>query len=488
MQRREALPWLVLGTAALLPRLAGAVVRQPWHDEYYTVWAARLPFRDLLAALRLDSGPPLPYLLTRLLAHTGLDALAAARAIAVLAGVAAVLAAAVAARRAFGATAGWWTGVLLAAHPLAVAWSSEGRAYPLLLLAASMAWERLETLRTTGRGAIGLGVAVGLGCWSHGLGLVLAAAVVAAALTTVQSARARSLAAAAAGLAVFLPWLPVAAAQPGAAVAWMADAWRSLSWTARLAAPFHLLPPFADFGSAMDIPSFPAVLRLAAAAACLALLLSARFRPIPLALFAVPALALPILATLGVPAFYAGRGEALFLAPALGLMASGASRGGSRRWLAAALVAAEIGCVAVAMSAWNHAQPRREATVASVLARAMPEGGTVVTSGYWWLDLWYHLERTRRSFSIIQYPAAAMQHPGWYVDGVDRPRREELAKLGETLAAERNASAVIVTPGLSSAPDLAALAARLALRPRLEVAGGVLYLPSGRASERTTTD
>jgi hypothetical protein len=38
-----------------------------WHDELYTLYLARLPVAELLEALRADSGPPLHYLICRLL-------------------------------------------------------------------------------------------------------------------------------------------------------------------------------------------------------------------------------------------------------------------------------------------------------------------------------------------------------------------------------------------------------------------------------------
>jgi hypothetical protein len=160
-----------LALAALLPRALAATLRAPWHDEYFTVWAATLPLKELIAALRLDSGPPLPYLLVKLISMVGIPTLFAARALAVAAGTAAVLLAARASRRVFGAETGWWTGALLAFHPLAVAWSCEGRAYALLLLAVAWAWDRLEALAAGRRAAIGFAFAVAR-CWCHGLGLL----------------------------------------------------------------------------------------------------------------------------------------------------------------------------------------------------------------------------------------------------------------------------------------------------------------------------
>jgi len=58
-RRQTLLEWLVVGLAAAV-RIAGAFLRRPWHDEYFTAWVAGLPWRDIVPALRLDSGPPLP--------------------------------------------------------------------------------------------------------------------------------------------------------------------------------------------------------------------------------------------------------------------------------------------------------------------------------------------------------------------------------------------------------------------------------------------
>ena len=67
---REHVRWLVLTFAALGLRATGAIVRPPWHDEYFTVWLANGSWRQILDALRLDSGPPLLYAASKLLAVT----------------------------------------------------------------------------------------------------------------------------------------------------------------------------------------------------------------------------------------------------------------------------------------------------------------------------------------------------------------------------------------------------------------------------------
>jgi hypothetical protein len=474
---RDALAMAALAAASGGARLAAAVLRPSWHDEYFTAWAAALPLRELLAALRLDSGPPLPYLLAKLVAAVGIDPLAAARAVSVLAGTLAVLAAAAAARRAWGAAAGWWCGALLAVHPLAVAWSSEGRAYALLLLAAALVWDRLQALRDVRGGALGLAAAAALGCWSHALGLVLAAAAAAtAALVLGGRDRTRALLAVAAGLVSHLPWFPVALAQPPGATAWMGGSWAALAWPERVLAPVRLLPPLAPFADHLDLPAVQAAAAAAAALVCLVLLAAVR-SPLPAALLAaLPPAALGAAAMLGAPYLFPGRSEALCLAPFAGLLAAGATRHRGLRLAAAALVAAGGAMCGGALAGWAAAPPATEARLADAIARALPGGGTIVVGGHWRLGIWRHLGPARGRCELVSAPAAAAAHPGWY-DDRERPAAGEFDALAARLAGGGGAVAVVQAPGTATAASLAALARRLGLRPALAAPGAVLWLP-----------
>jgi hypothetical protein len=473
---RHALALGAVGAVALVLRAGAAAVRAPWHDEYFTAWAASLPWPDLLAALRVDSGPPLPYVLAGIGSLAGLEPLAAARAVSVLAGTFAAVLAARAATRAWGQSAGILVGLLLATHPLAVAWSSEGRAYGLLMLASAWAWERLETVAHEGRGASGLGAAVALGCWSHGIGLVAAAAAALAALLLPAARRRIALTAAGAGLATLLPWVPIAAAQPPAATAWMSEAWRMLPAGERLAAPVRLLPPLAPFGEYLDVPSSPRWAQGVAALACVALLLAARRVRTPAALAALPAAGLACLAWLGVPAFYPGRAEAAYLAPLAGVLAAGAKRRIVKA-LGAGLVAAACVADLAALRTWAGMPPRGEAVLAAALRERLPDGGTVVVGGYWRLGLWYHLAQTRERYEIVNVPAAAAAHPGWYQEEPGANAAAEAGALVSRLAPSPGRAAVVVSPGLASTGPLVTTAARLGLAAAQDVPGARLYAP-----------
>jgi len=476
----------IVAGAAVGVRAAGALLRPPWHDEYFTAWAAALPLGDLIAALRLDSGPPLPYLLAKLVAALGPSPLAAARLVSVLAGTLAVLVAARAAGRVAGAAAGAWCAALLALHPLAVAWSSEGRGYALLLLAAALAWERLEALRETGRGALGLALAVALGCWSHALGLVLAGATAVASLTLPRRGRQAALLGVGMGLASHLPWLPVAIAQPASATAWMAGAWLEMAPLERVLAPVRLLPPVAPFAAHLDLPSAPALAQALAAALCIWLLIAVgraqragASSPLPAAvLTAVPAIGLGVLAWAGAPYLFPGRSEALYLAPFVGLLAAGAARSRAHRIGGVLLVAGAAASTGVALVAWGEAPPSDESLVAAAIRQHLQDGGTVVIGGYWRLGVSFHLGREAGRYELVNVPASAAAHPGWYEDARDHGATLEVDELAARLTTPAVAGrrvAIIVTPGTVTAPQLTALARRLELRQVLRLRAAVLW-------------
>ncbi|MCU0308887.1 MAG: glycosyltransferase family 39 protein [Chloroflexi bacterium] len=475
--------WMVLvvpGVAGLALRAAAAWVRPPWHDEYFTAWASRLSWGDLMAALRLDSGPPLLYVLTRAVSALGVPPLAAARSLAVLAGVLAVVLTVLAARRMWGDGAAWVAGLLLACHPLAVHWGSEGRAYGLLLAAAAWAWERVSRLAGDGRGARGLGLAIALACWVHSLGVILAGAMGACCLLLPRHARRAGLLAAAGGLASHLPWVPIMVAQPPAAIAWMASIWESLAIpSSRLLAVVRYLPGTAAFGGVIDLPSPPLAVELAGAVAVVALLaLAWRGAPhvgVLAAGFALPVVGFWLLASAGVPVFYPGRTQVVFLLPFLLLLAAPPAR--AARAIGLGLAAAGLALSALALVAWAGSPPSAEMRLAQAVQHRLPGGGQVVVGGVWRLGVGYHLQHGGDEFDLMSYPASAAAHPGWYVPGIDHPAAGELEALATRLATRP--AAVIVSPGADTAGDLRRLAGRLGLQ-RVDVTPvAELWVPRG---------
>lgn len=487
MTRRHA-GWIliaVIAAAGAILRIAAALLRRPWHDEYFTVWVATLPWSELVPALAQDSGPPLPYTLAKLVALTGLAPLAAARLVAVGAGILAILVVADAAGKTAGPRAASWAAVLLALHPLAVAWSCEGRAYTLLLLGAALVWNGLAGLMNQKVGAWRVTSGAILAVWSHGLGLILVALIAVASPFLPVSARRRSIGAAALAILSFLPWLPVMLAQPPASLAWMARAWDSLSAWQGILAPIAFVAPSGRFGTAMDLPSAPALIAVVAALATLGLAAAAivgRRPPVLLAasLVAVPALALAVLAQLSLPVFYPGRGEALYLAPAVGLLAAGAVRGRPLALVALLLAGAGAVTCGFALVDWKTTPSRPEEHLARAVVTHLPGGGTVLVEGYWRLGLWYHLGDARSRFILETFPPAAHAHPGWYEGGAT-PADAELARQHLAAEVQRGRPVACLLPPREAKSALRPAAAAAGLGPAASTPGAELWVWRGGA-------
>jgi hypothetical protein len=268
-------------------------------------------------------------------------------------------------------------------------------------------------------------------------------------------------------------------AQPPGATAWMGAPWAALSSPERALAPLRLLPPLAPFADHLDLPSPPAAATAAAALLCLLLLAAAR-SPLPAALLAaLPPAALGAAALLGAPYLFPGRSEALYLAPFAGLLAAGATRNRRCRLAAAVMVAAGAAVCGSALAGWAAAPPSGEARLAAAVAGSLPGGGTVIVGGYWRLGVAHHLGAARSHYVLVNVPAAAAAHPGWY-DDAGRPTVTELAELEAYLRAGSGPVppvALIVAPGLATERPLVELARRLGLHRDLLVTGAELWLP-----------
>jgi hypothetical protein len=139
-------------------------------------------------------------------------------------------------------------------------------------------------------------------------------------------------------------------------------------------------------------------------------------------------------------------------------------------------VAAGLAVSTVALVSWARQGPRPEARLAEAVAARLPGGGTVVLGGYWRLGLAFHLGPAGEHYELINYPASAAGHPGWYDAATDRPAPGELDSLLRRLH-DGPPVAVVVVPGLATEADLRRLAAALGLRPTLAVPAAELLAP-----------
>jgi hypothetical protein len=379
------------------------IARPLWFDELFTLWAARQPTRDLVAALRLDSGPPGFYLLERPFARLADRASAAdawIRVPSLLASLALLLAARALSR---GASRALFV-VLVSGSTLLNLYAAEAR--PYALLAALLLALFLLALRGEERPSrlVAAAVVAALALYTHYLALFALAALL---VLSAAARRWRSFAALLAGAAVFLPWAPVLRAQPAAAVAWIREP------LARTAAGM-----LSSFGGVGRVPSpfqprvTPAlfVAGVLAGAACWVVLLlrSRRDRDArDSAAFVLLVLAGVAAAGFVRPIVFAGRTEMAVLPVFLwGLAAAPGSRG-----LRAA----------AALHAHEESAP---SAVAASLARAAREGDVVVASASFYLPARLAFERGRLAAPVRALPEELAAHPGWFVPTLPGPAEE----------------------------------------------------------------
>lgn len=441
---------LAIGVAA---RVYAAFARPLWADEIFTLTLARRSAPEILAALRVDSGPPLHYLVAHVLLlpfpspgpgdltirFASLAASLLHLPLLVLVG-----------RRLGRADVGLAAAALYALFPLAVLYGVEGRGYALASLLALAAFERALALRERPRAgtALALVVAAAGAILTHYLAVLPVAALALLAIGARPAPR-RALTLSGLGVAaVAAPWVPIALRQPVSSMAWargpeFAGALRD--FPANLA--FGIEP-----GGALALP-----LSILGGALVLALLFRERRGVLsPVAAVLAGSLVLLALAQLVTGALVLPGRTAVVLLPFVALLVAAAPPA----------VPLGTGVLAVAFlvrTLQDVAGPSPGETLARVLETPARAGKTIAAVGYWGPELAYRLERAGVRRRVVYFPSAVGAHPGWY-------REEEIP--GETLA--REASALLALPSHATVFVLprgsrasAALASRLGPARRL---------------------
>lgn len=449
----RGLAWTAIA-AGIAARVFTLVVRPLWADEIFTLTLARKSIPEILAALRVDSGPPLHYLAAHLLlAPFGPLPGRADILVRVLSLVASLLhlpLLAVVARRLGRPALGLPAAALFAIFPLAVAYAAEGRAYALASLFVLLALERALALGEAPR----LGVGAGLSFAAAGAILThyLAVFPVAALAILAWDARPRSRRALVfSGLgaaAIAAVWIPVAIAQPRASMAWSGGAGFS---GALRDFPANLAFGAPAGGGAMTTFG-------AAGALLLAALLARAWRGVLSPVARVLGISLALLAA---GQFAAGslvlpeRTALVFLPLAALLLAE-----------APPAVPALAGTLSAALLAlWlpRAAEPSPGELLARLLEAPARAGRLVLAAGYWGPDLDYRLARAGAPGRVVLFPSAVAAHPGWYRE--EEITAETLGTEAEALLASPSRPAIFVFPRGSRAS--AALASRLGPAHRL---------------------
>lgn len=400
---------LAVGAAA---RLLLAFERPLWADEVFTLDLARRTTAGILAALRLDSGPPLHYLAAKLVLAPFPSPGPGDAAVRLLSVVASLLHVPLLVRigRGCGAPrAGAVAAALFLLFPLAAVSGAEGRGYALASLLALAALERLLALREaprTGTAALA-GLLGGAAVLTHYLALLPVGGML---LSAVASGRARrqALLAGAVAAGVAASWLPVALGQPRA----------SMAWAAQVPLPERAAHFAANLG--LGIPAPPAAAWLLGPLALLplvAVLLGRRGAArIPAAVPLLLSLVLLVpLVVFGDSALLPDR-TALLLLPLVALVLAEA-----RPPVPAAAGLAAAGVLGASIPGWLRTTPAEE--LATTLAPRVRAGARVVAAELWGPELEYRLAREGLAGRVTTFPSEVSAHPGWYAEeGLDPAR------------------------------------------------------------------
>jgi uncharacterized membrane protein len=448
----RALAWAAVAVG-LAARIFSLVVRPLWADEIFTLTVARKSAPEILAALRVDSGPPLHYLCAYVLlapfAAPGLpDVLV--RLLSLVASLLHLPLFFTVARRLGREEIGLPAAALYSVFPLAVAYAAEGRAYALASLLAFLAFERALALRERPRffTALGLTLAAAGAVLTHYLAIFPVAALVALVFDARPAARRALVLSGLVAAALAATWLPTALAQPHASMAWSRET--------GFASALRDFPANLSFGAPAGGPAMTPL--GIAGAILLAALLAREWRGVfaPVARVLGLSLVLLALAEFGSGTLVLPERTALVFLPFTALLLAAAPP----------IVPAAAGTLATALLAlWlpRALEPSPGALLARLLEAPARAGRRVLAVGYWGPELDYRLARAGAPGRVILFPSAVEAHPGWYHEG--EISNATLAAEADTALSAPRAPTLFVLPRGSRAS--AAIASRLGHARRL---------------------
>jgi hypothetical protein len=383
------------------------------------VWAARLPPRDLLGALRLDSGPPGFYVLERpfalLAERSGGDWIVR------LLPFAAVAVLFLAARSLSSGASRLVFAALLSTSVLLNVYAAEARPYGLLaLLGLALFLLALDGEETPSRLAA-LGTLAAVALYVHYLAIF---AVLALGALAAVSRRRRSCAALGFGAVLFAPWMPILARQPASAVAWMRES--AVSSAAGFLSAFGAVGRIpAPLGPPAHTALFAAAAVAGAALAILVAVRSAADRRVREALaFAVLVLGGVLVAGVWRPIGFAGRSELVVLPVWFWAVARTAESGRATRRLAAAAAALGGAATLALLLSPRPGAPLEELT--TNLERVAGPRDVVVAAAGFYLPVRLASEEGRLSARVRALPEELARHPGWFVPAVPGTAEERL--------------------------------------------------------------
>jgi len=480
MKRAALARWsvLMMSVVAGLLALAGAWLRPVWHDELYTLALARLPVGELVAALLVDSGPPLHYLLCHLLfalvgwqegstLGTLMVRLPSVVAFAFIPWV-------VWKGRPVSDRGGMWGPLLVVAWLPLLYFGTEARAYALLALVNALLWIRGHRwIERGGRWTFcfaALAACLPLLHYTGFMSFLLLPAL--AFFVPRRRRRALVLALALAALPA-LAWMPVMLDAPADSMGWVATETgpgRPGLATVSVLAPAGPFPALFE-ASGSPVPPWMSILALGALIGCAVFGASRIWRSrevesadaraaVHLTIALLPAAGIAMLALGGIPVYFAGRTESMVWALAAALIALAVCRVPAivRRVVAGSYVVVGVATITMWIAGLLSRPPAPGVEVGRTLASVVDVSDRVVVAGLWQLEVQHGLaegtlEVSSGATAIVEVetiPRSQAGHPGWLDrEAVTSPElSEEAQALSDDAAAEGSRIWLIWSPTL----------------------------------------
>jgi hypothetical protein len=457
LPRFRAVLWAAVG-AGVVVRLVLLFGKPLWADEIFTLNLARKSVGEILAALRVDSGPPLHYLLAHaLLSPSGPNPVPEDFLVRVLSVVASLLHLPLFFRvtRLLGKPqAGLPAAALFSVFPLTADYAAEGLAYALASLLVLYALDRALALREEPGAALAVLLAVtsAAAVLTHYLALLPLLGLWVLFLDASSDAR-RALLLSATGTALLLTgWAPVALKQPLASMAWSRGA--SSHGAAR-----HF---FANLVFGSPAPDKALVVLLPLSLIGLATLLFVS-RKGPFAVIAgalATGLVFLVVAQALTGSVLLPERAALPFLPYVALLLGAAP----------VTLSAPVG---VAAAAWllvrlpsllTHSPGE---TLASFLLPSVKAGKSVCAVALWGPELDYRFRRAGVFDRVVFFPSVVGSHPGWYQEEEMPAERLRAEAFAAVVPSPKRPSLFVLPRGSRATVALAEPLRRYAARPVL---------------------
>lgn len=436
--------WSAVVFSALACALAvsGSLTRPVWHDELYTLALARMPLSELVAALRIDSGPPLHYLICHApfsifrwpegsALGTFLVRLPSVLAYSLLPWVLWRWA------RGHGERYFWAALLTIVWLPM-LYFATEARAYALLALVNAVLWLLGPELVRSGGFRVVLFAALAAALPMLHYAGILSFCFLPLLGLSIPRSRWRALATALGAAALpLLMWSPVILGAPPGSMGWvdtLSGPGRPGLATIQVLSPAGPFPVLFEAPESLVSPVFSMViLGLLASAAIAGAWLRIRragpdgpasdgsARP---AIGLFPAVCVCLISLAGLPIYFAGRTESMVWVLAAVVVSTllGHIPQILRRVLAGAYVV--VGGITIAV--WLVSMPQRlpapGVEVGQVLAPLIQGSDRVVVAGLWQLEVQHGLaegflagsHETHQAVRVETVPRSQGDHPGWF--------------------------------------------------------------------------